>query len=145
MQADLDATLAEDLHIVAGALSRRLREQGGRGDVNSVQKSVLLMLERDGPATVSALARTQAMRPQSMGAIISALKAAGHVSGAPGPLDRRQTIVSLTDQFHEWVLARRAAKRDWLARALQFRLTAQERHRLAHAAQLLKRLLDDQQ
>jgi DNA-binding MarR family transcriptional regulator len=90
--ADASA-LAADLHIVIGALSRRLREQADVGDLTSAQKSVLLRLERDGPTTGSALARVEAMRPQSMGAIIAALEAAGYVSGAPDPSDGRQTIL----------------------------------------------------
>ena len=127
---------------MAGALNRRLREQADEGDLTSAQKSVLLRLERDGPATGSALARAEAMRPQSMGAIIAALEAAGHVSGAPDPSDGRQTIISLTDHFRDWVNAARAARQDWLVRALQTRLTPQEQRQLAGAVDLFKRLLD---
>ena len=144
-ESDGASALAAELHIVAGALSRRLREQADVGDLTSAQKSVLLRLERDGPATGSALARAEAMRPQSMGAIIAALEAAGHVAGAPDPADGRQTIVSLTDHFRDWVSAARAARQDWLIRTLQARLTAQEQHQLAGAVELLKRLLDSSQ
>src|SRR5580658_1994294 len=77
------SALAAELHIVLGALKRRLREHGDVADLTSAQKSVLLRLERDGPATGSALARAEAMRPQSMGAIVAALEAAGYVAGAP--------------------------------------------------------------
>lgn len=136
------SALAAELRIVAGALSRRLREQGDVGDLTSAQKSVLLRLERDGPTTGSALARAEAMRPQSMGAIIATLEAAGYVAGTPDPADGRQTIVSLTDQFRDWVSAARAARQDWLLRTLQARLTAQEQRQLAGAVELLKRLLD---
>src|ERR1700712_4078661 len=86
------SALAAELRIVMGALNRRLREQANVGDLTSAQKAVLLRLERDGPATGSALARAEAMRPQSMGAIIAALEAAGFVAGAPDPSDGRQTI-----------------------------------------------------
>jgi DNA-binding MarR family transcriptional regulator len=139
--ADASA-LAEELRIVFGALIRRLREQADVGDLTFAQKSVLLRLERDGPATGSALARAEAMRPQSMGAIIAALEAAGYVAGAPDPLDGRQTIISLTDHFRDWVSAGRAARQDWLLRALQARLTTQEQRQLADAVELLKRLVD---
>ena len=131
--------------MVARAFDRRLREQANADDLTSAQKSVLLRLERDGPATGSALARAEAMRPQSMGAIIAALEAAGYVGGAPDPADGRQTIVSLTDHFRDWVGAARAARRDWLLRTLQARLTEAEQRQLAGAVDLLKRLLDPQQ
>ncbi len=136
------SALAAELRIVIGALGRRLREQADVGDLTSAQKSVLLRLERDGPTTGSALARAEAMRPQSMGAIIAALEAEGYVAGAPDPSDGRQTIISLTDHFRDWVSAARAARQDWLLRALQARLTAREQHQLAGAVELLKRLLD---
>jgi DNA-binding MarR family transcriptional regulator len=145
-QADTDnaetPSLAAELHMIAGALSRRLREQADVGDLTSAQKSVLLRLERDGPATGSALARAEAMRPQSMGAIIAVLETAGYVAGAPDPADGRQTIISLTDRFRERVRVGRAARQDWLLHTLQARLTAQEQHQLAGALKLLKRLLD---
>jgi DNA-binding MarR family transcriptional regulator len=137
--------LAAELRIVIGSLSRRLREQADVGDLTSAQKSVLLRLERDGPTNGSALARAEAMRPQSMGAIIAALEATGYVAGAPDPSDGRQTIISLTDHFRDWVSAARAARQDWLLRTLQARLTAQEQHQLAGALELLKRLLDSSQ
>jgi DNA-binding MarR family transcriptional regulator len=138
------SALAAELHIVMGALKRRLREHGDLGDLTSAQKSVLLRLERDGPTTGSALARAEAMRPQSMGAIIAVLEAAGYVAGAPDPSDGRQTIISLTDHFRNWVSAARAARQDWLLRTLQARLTAQEQRQLAGAVELLKRLIDTQ-
>jgi len=134
--------LASDLHIMAGTLIRRLREQAEVSDLTSAQKSVLLRLERDGPTTGSALARVEAMRPQSMGAIIAALESAGYAAGAPDPSDGRQTIISLTDHFRDWVSAARAARQDWLVGALQARLTAQEQRQLVGAVELLKRLVD---
>jgi len=136
------SVLAAELHIVLGALKRRLREHGDVADLTSAQKSVLLRLERDGPATGSALARAEAMRPQSMGAIIAVLESAGHVTGTPDPSDGRQTIIALTDHFRDWVSAARAARQDWLLRSLQARLTAPEQRQLAAAVELLKRLLD---
>jgi DNA-binding MarR family transcriptional regulator len=136
------SALAAELRIVLGALKRRLREQADVGDLTSAQTSVLLRLERDGPATGTALARAESMRPQSMGAIIAALETAGYVVGTPDPSDGRQTILSLTDHFRVWVSKARAARQDWLLRTLQARLTSGEQRQLAAAVQLLKRLLE---
>ncbi len=127
------SALAAELHLVLGALKRRLREHGDVADLTSAQKSVLLRLERDGPATGSALARAEAMRPQSMGAIIAVLEQAGYVTGTPDPSDGRQTIIALTDHFRDWVSKARAARQDWLLRSLQTRLTAPEQRQLAAA------------
>lgn len=93
--------LAGELRVVVGRLKRRLREQAHFGDLSWTQVRVLSRLEREGPATVTALARAEGMRPQSMGETVAALKAAGFVSGAPDPSDGRQTVLSLTPSCAE--------------------------------------------
>ena len=134
--------LVAELRVVLGKLKRRLREQADLGDLTSSQLSVLSHLERDGPATVTALARIEGMRPQSMGATVAVLEAAGLVGGVPDPHDGRQTIWSLTEAFRERVRAGRAAREDWLLRTIQGRFTPAERQQLASAVELLKRLVD---
>jgi DNA-binding MarR family transcriptional regulator len=136
------AALAAELRVVAGQLRRRLREQASLGDLTESQIAVLRRLDSDGPTTVSALARAEGMRPQSMGANIAALEAAGLVSGAPDPDDGRQTILSLTAACRERAKASRTAREDWLYRTLQTKLAPAEQEELAHAVQLLKRLVE---
>jgi len=104
---------------------------------------VLLRLEREGPTTMSNLARAEGMRPQSMGSAVAVLEAAGYVSGAPDPNDGRQTILSLTAMCREWISKGRAARQDWLFRTIQARLSPKEQKDLAATIELLKRLVDD--
>lgn len=134
--------MAEDLRVLAGKLRRRLREEAHVGDFTPSQVQVLSLLEREGPATVTALARAQGMRPQSMGETLSILKTAGLVSGVPDPNDGRQTVLSLTPAFRKKVKASRAAREDWLFRTIQTRFTAAEQQQLAIGVDLLKRLID---
>jgi len=136
------SALARELRVVIGQLRHRLREQSHPGDYTWSQTSVLIRLERDGPATVSALARAEGVRQQSMGATISTLEKAGLVSGSPDPNDGRRTILSLTDACRELIKANRAAKEDWLFRAIQSRLSSEEKEKIAVALELLKRLAD---
>jgi len=82
------------------------------------------------------------MRSQSMGAIVAVLEAAGLVSGAPDPSDGRQTILSLTDRARQVIDAGRAARQDWLYRAIQSNLNDAEEAELARGVALLTRLLD---
>src|ERR1700736_6511890 len=134
--------LAGDLRVVIGQLRRRLREQASVGDLTWSQTSVLSRLDREGSATVTSLARAEGMRPQSMGATVSALEAAGLVNGSPDPEDGRQTILSLSPACREWIKAGRAAKEDWLFRAIQSKLSPEEQEELANAVELLKRLAE---
>jgi len=134
--------LAGELRVVLSKLKHRLREQADAGDFTNSQKSVLLRLDRDGPATVSMLARAEGVRPQSMRITVAALEAAGAVSGKPDPNDGRQTFVSLTPSFLKIVRTGRTAREDWLFRALKGQLTAREHEQLAVAVKLLGKLAD---
>ena len=142
METTQTSALAGELRAVIGALTRRLREQAHSEDLTWSQKSVLIRLERDGPATVTTLARAEGVRPQSLGATAAALEAAGLVSGSPHPHDGRQTILSLTPACREWIKASRAAREDWLLQAIQAKLDPAEQEELAAAVALLKRLVD---
>lgn len=135
--------LAQDLRAVFGVIKRKLREQAEVGDLTPSQVSVLLRLEKDGPATASSLARAEGMRPQSIVPIIAALENAGLVAGAPDPEDGRQTILSVTGRYRAWVAKGRAARQDWLTRTLQARLSPKEQDKLVEAVELLKRLVED--
>lgn len=135
------SVLAAELHEVIGKLKRRLREQAGAGDMPQSQIAVLGQLERNGPATVTALARTLGMRPQSMGATIAALQAAGKVEGSPDPTDGRQTILSLTPSCKAWIRDGRAARHDWIQRTIEAELTSSEQEQIMTAVRLLNRLV----
>ena len=134
--------VAGDLRVLIGKFKRRLREQTYLGDLTWSQVSVLGHLERNGPATVTELARTEGVRPQSMGATVAVLEAAGLISGTPHPNDGRQTILSLTPACREWVKTARAARDDWLFQAIQTHLSPEEQDDLARAVELLKRIAD---
>jgi DNA-binding MarR family transcriptional regulator len=140
-EAERAATLAGELRVLIGGLRRRLREQAHLGDLTFSQMSVLRRLKGEGPATVSALARAEGMRPQSMSANVAALETAGFVEGSPHPSDGRQTLLSLTPACVEWIEAGRAAREDWLFHAILSHLTREEQEDVARAVKLLARLV----
>ena len=134
--------LAGELRVALTKLNRRLREQALAGDFSESQKCVIRRLERDGPVTVSALAKAESVRHQSMRVTVASLETTGVVSGEPDPADGRQTIVSLTPAFLKILKTGRAAKEDWLFRALQAQLTPREQKDLAAAVESLNRLAE---
>jgi DNA-binding MarR family transcriptional regulator len=134
--------LAGELRGVIGILVRRAREQTQAGDLTSAQKSVILRLERDGAATVSVLAKAESVRHQSMRVTVASLNTMGVLTGTPDPTDGRQTIFNLSPAFMKTLKTGRAAKEDWLFRALQAQLTLGEQNELAAAVKLLERLAD---
>ena len=136
------SSLAAELHELNGRLKRRLREQASAGDLTPSQGAVLRHLHQSGPATVTALARMEGVRPQSMGATVAGLEALGLVKGSPDASDGRQTILSLTPACRDMIRTGRAARHDWLLRAIQTQLSAEEQAQLAFALRLLGRLVD---
>jgi DNA-binding MarR family transcriptional regulator len=134
--------VVSDLRVVLSKLKRRLREQSSTGDFTPSQTAVLVRLERDGPATVTTLARAEGVRSQSMGATVAVLEEAGLVTGAPDPADGRQTIISLTPACRKRIKDSRAAREDWLFQVIRTRLTAAEQQQLAASVALLQRLVD---
>jgi DNA-binding MarR family transcriptional regulator len=134
--------LAADLRALVSKMKRRFRSQMHMGNLTMSQVAVLAHLDRDGPMTVTNLAKAEGMRPQSMGAIVTGLEAAGHVSGAPDPKDGRQTILSLTPTCLAWIAEARAARQDWLLQAIDQQLTAREQDELARGIELLTRIVE---
>src|ERR1700756_5743964 len=125
--------LATEIHAISGKLKRRLREQASAGDLTQSQLAVLGHLDRNGPTTVTALARMEGVRPQSMGATVAALEGAGTVEGSPDPNDGRQNTLSLTPACVALFKKGRAVRTDWLLKTIQTRLSAQEQEQLAAA------------
>ena len=140
--SDRAADLAAEFRVLLGKLRRRLREHANKGDLSLSQIAVLGYLDREGPSTVTALARAEGVRPQSMGATVAALEEAGLVSGAPHPADGRQIILSLTTAAREWLKASRAAREDWLSQVIRSNLNPNEQEELASAAALLRRIVE---
>jgi DNA-binding MarR family transcriptional regulator len=134
--------LASDLRVILGKLKRKFRAQGGFDELTASQVSALSHLERDGPATVSELARAEGMRSQSMGAIVADLEAAGLVRGTPDAQDGRKVRLSLTTECRDRIAKARAARQDWLFRIIQAEFTPAEQAQLATAVALLKRMSD---
>jgi DNA-binding MarR family transcriptional regulator len=134
--------LATEIHTLSGKLKRRLREQASAGDLSPSQTTVLGHLDRQGPTTVTALARLEGVRSQSMGATVATLEAAGLVKGSPDPNDGRQTILSLTPACVALFKNGRAARTDWLLRNIEQKLTRQEQDQIAATLKLINRLVD---
>jgi DNA-binding MarR family transcriptional regulator len=133
--------LSAQVRLLIGRLNRTLREKAGFNQLGLSQTSVLIRLEREGPNTVTELARAEGMRPQSMGAVIAELGAAGLICGAPDPTDGRRTIISLTDAGWDAIRLSRAERQDWLAHMIGAKFSPAEIRQLVTTMELLERLI----
>ncbi|MFC7340232.1 MarR family winged helix-turn-helix transcriptional regulator [Saccharopolyspora griseoalba] len=122
-------------------LARRLRAEREPGELTLGRSSALGRLERDGPTTASALAAAERVTPQTMARIVQHLLDAGLAERTPDPVDRRATLIRITEAGSSRVLADRSRREAWLAQAMD-ELTDVERELLVLAARLLDRLAD---
>lgn len=137
-----DERLAADLRVTLGRVVRRLRQAHEPGELTLSELTVLSRLDRNGPATPSALAEAERVRPQAMGTTLATLEQRGRVSRMPDPDDGRRVSMSLTEAGRRLLLDRRSASVTRLTKALTESFTAEERQCLVEAAVLLDRLAD---
>jgi DNA-binding MarR family transcriptional regulator len=133
--------VAAALQLSIRLLRRQLRQsQGGDGDLTLPETSALALLDRGGPTTPGALAKVEQISPQSMGATLAALEAAGLAQRQADPADGRRVVISITDAGTAALRSQRTARTQQLARALSAGFTSQELRQLMTAAPLIERL-----
>lgn len=132
--------VAGALQVGIGLFVRRLRQSPVQDDLTMPEMSALSRLERGGPATPSALARTEQITPQGMGATLQALVQRGLVERRPDPGDGRRVVMSLTEEGRVVVRSKRSARTRQLAKILADEFTPGELEILMAAAPLIERL-----
>lgn len=138
--SDEVARAGGELRALVGRLSRRLRQAQTADEITLSQASVLKRLEQDGPATTVVLAAAERVRPQSLGATVSALERLGLVARSPDPDDGRCTVIMLTPAGKQALDGVRRMRDELLARALADGFTQEEQRALIMALPLLDRL-----
>jgi DNA-binding MarR family transcriptional regulator len=130
-----------ELSLAIGQLVRRLRMEANPGELTWSQITTLARLDKAGAMTTADLARSEFVKPQSMGTTLADLEQAGLVQRRPHPTDGRQVLFELTAEGAEARRQRNIAKREWLLAAME-RLEPVEQQTLIAAAALIKRLAE---
>ncbi|HEX4079175.1 MAG TPA: MarR family transcriptional regulator [Rhizomicrobium sp.] len=136
-------TAAAELSLAVGQLLRRLRAEANADELSWSQTVALARLAKAGPMTTADLARTESVKPQSMGATLAELEREGLVARHPHPTDGRQVLFALTGEGVEARRKRSAAKQKWLLAAIA-RLDPGEQETLMSAVAVIKRLAEAQ-
>ena len=124
-----------------GLLVRRLRAAAAAHELSLTEAVVMALLARGGPATIAELARSEGMKPQSMGATIASLEERGIVKRKSHPTDGRQENIELTSEGAAVRKIAREQKRTWLAQAIS-QLDKREQAILFEAGEIIKRLVE---
>lgn len=134
-----DRAAVNELRGAVMRLSRRLRHQRVDETLSPTEMSVLGTLARCGSATPGELARKEHVQPPSMTRIVAMLEAKGLVRREPHPEDRRQVVVSRTEQADSMLTESRTKRNAWLAKLAEG-LTPEERAVMRQAAPVLEKL-----
>ena len=139
-----DTGLNTALRISVSRLARRLRaERTASGMTEAVlsetQLAALAALEQHQAMTPGELAEHEKVQPPSMTRVIAVLEERNLVLRSPHPTDRRQVILTVTDEGRAVVQRVRRRKDAWLARRLT-ELTGEERATLRAAVPILEKL-----
>jgi DNA-binding MarR family transcriptional regulator len=122
-----------------GLLVRRIRAAGSIHDLSWTESAVMARLSKDGPATTAELARSERVKPQSMGTVVAALEEMGFVERKPHPTDGRQVNIQLTAKGEEVRRSAKDARRTWLTQTMA-QLNDEERKLLFAAGEIIKQL-----
>jgi DNA-binding MarR family transcriptional regulator len=134
--------VAAALYLSVGLLRRRLRQLPAEGGLSLPESSALRRLERDGAATVTALARAEQISVQSMGATLSALEARNLIKRQSDPADGRRAVMSITEAGLSALSDKRHSRIAQLTAALASGFTPAELDQLRAAAPLIERLAE---
>lgn len=132
-------TAVLDFTQAIGLLIRRVRAAAASHELSLSESAVMARLDREGPATIAELARSESVRPQSMGATVVALEERGLVERNPHPTDGRQVNIVLTAKGSAVRKSAGEAKRTWLAAAIS-QLDEEEQQILFRAGEIIRRL-----
>src|ERR1700712_2107142 len=92
-------------------LSRRMRQERDDVGLSATHVAALATLERHGPLPVGELAALEKVAPPSMTRVVTRLSDSG-------PGDRRQVLITITDQGRALLAADRRRRDEWLSARL---------------------------
>jgi DNA-binding MarR family transcriptional regulator len=139
LSPDEKAITVDTLRSTVMRLSRRLKHQRVDESLSPTEMSVLGTLARCGSATPGELARKEHVQPPSMTRIVALLEAKGLVRLEPHPDDRRQKVVSQTEEAQAMLVESRRKRNVWLAQLAEG-LNEDDWRKLQAAAPVLEKL-----
>jgi DNA-binding MarR family transcriptional regulator len=133
--------LASRLRLAVARTARRLRQEAG-GGLSPTLSAALASIDNHGPLTPSELAARERIKRPTATRLIASLEQDGLVARTSDPSDGRSSLIATTPEGRDLMRTLRTRKDAYLARRLA-KLTAGERETLARAADLLERLLEE--
>ncbi len=121
-------------------LGRRLRAARAEGPHSLSTIAILATLHRLGPMPAWRLALEEHLQPQSVTRIIAALERDELISRTRSEIDRREIELSITPHGRTVLSEDMGSRRAWLEKAMDARLTPEERTTLMEASEIMLKL-----
>lgn len=131
--------VADRLHGAAIRLLRAVRVADAETGLSAPKLSALSVLTFGGPASLTALARAEQVTAATMSKLVSDLEAAGLVAKRTDHRDRRGVRIEATARGRALLHEGRKRRLELLRKRVA-KLSAADRQRLAHAAELMLRI-----
>jgi DNA-binding MarR family transcriptional regulator len=139
MRTDTDLVVARRIRAGVAAYSERIRAERA-GLLTLTQTAVLGQLYRHGALTAGEIADRLRAKPQTLTRVFVALQDRDLITRTPDPDDRRQSLVTITDQGRGMLHIEMRPRDRFAAALISHELTEAERDLLGIAADLLHRL-----
>jgi DNA-binding MarR family transcriptional regulator len=122
-------------------LTRLIRNQRVDMSVTLTQISAMATLNKRGPMSAGELAAFEKVQPPSMTKVLANLEERGLVRRDAHPTDKRQAIISVTDEGRALLESERRSRDAWLSQRLA-ELTPDERALLHDVVPVLDKLAE---
>jgi DNA-binding MarR family transcriptional regulator len=133
--------LSTTVRVAVARLSRRLRAEKADDELSDSQISVLALLVRSGPHTLSELSDFERVKPPSMNRTVNGLVDAGYIVRNNDPADGRKVVLRPTDAGQQLITETRRRRDAWLSQRLR-ELRPEQRRLLEDAAALMREVAD---
>lgn len=133
--------LEADFPAAITRLYRRIRAEKAGDQISDSHRSVLALLVRQGPHTLTELSEREHVTPPSMNQTVNALAESGYVERTNDPADGRKVILVATPGGVALIEETTRRRHAWLGARLQ-ELSPDERRTLAKASGILSRIAD---
>jgi DNA-binding MarR family transcriptional regulator len=141
---DRNIEVAAALRTVIHRLVKLLRrETHGEGQLSLTERSVMGSLYRNADLPPTTLAQLEKVSTQSMSQIINHLYELELIDKTPSGEDKRMVLLSLTPTGKTYVEDARQRKEEWLAHALQQKVSAGEKDILMEAMKILTKIIEE--
>jgi DNA-binding MarR family transcriptional regulator len=129
----------ERLRLVVARLARLLRQQDDSG-LGPTLTAALSTVAEHGPLTLGDLAGRERVAPPTITKVVDKMEAAGFVERRAHPVDRRVSLVAVTDLGTKTLAELRGRRTAWL-RARLDELDGADVDLLAQATEVLERII----